>query len=624
MTTKIPTLRGFVGRLVFFIVSGAVLGSGSILGFYRLTLQATPADQKVITGRGWIVTVIAGLVYLTTILVICRPLIRFLRSIKAGREVDDQYLSSIQDSALSLGPKMAIIGFGFYLAVTPVNIAISFHDLGWSLDTLWYALAAGVMAGLLLVPLALNLANWATRPVVDYTVSASRRLMTSRRAGWSINLRPKLLFTFGPLILSGQIFAAMVGYSQTKAIFENQAKLQQAFVPPEKEHLLKDHIEHRSDPGIRSTAFYQSHLGDLIIFYSIFISVTMAVGLLLILFFASEISRPVKVLSRIGDRINEGNFREPVRLISNDEFADLGASLNRMMSTIVAQMEEMGSILNALRDGIRKMDETANTVLAVSAEQSSGATEQASAVQETSSIAEEIVATARQISERAKSVDGLAGNTLNMSLAGEKTLEEARQGFAAISDQVTAIGAAMTQLETRFQETYKIVEWMEDIAEQTELLSLNAALEAAGAGEEGRRFSVVAQNTRRLAVRAAEAASEIRAMIEGIQQATVESTMLAEAGRAKVDKGGESISAAVSALKTISNSAHAASSAAREITMSTNQQTTASEQLAGSVAEVQEVAKRVEEGAREIESAISEMHEFAEQLRGMVETKESG
>ncbi|HUT55737.1 MAG TPA: methyl-accepting chemotaxis protein [bacterium] len=621
MTTAAPTLRGFLARLVSFVVAGGALGSTTVLAFYRLTLQATPADQKIITAKGFIITVIGGLIYLTTILLICRPLMRFARGIGPDQKYDDDYLSSIQDQAMKLGPKMAALGFIFYTAVTPVNLAISFRSLDWPLSTLWFGVGAGLIAGLLLMPLALNLANWAVRPIVDYSVKASRRTVAARRAGWPISLRMKLLFTFGPLILAGQLFGAAVGYSQTQGIFENQVKLQRAFVPPGKENLLIDTVLHRSDPGIRSTRYYQSHLGDLILFYSLFMSVTMAVGLVLILLFAYEISLPVKTLNLIGDRIKLGNFLEPIRLVTSDEFADLGSSLNRMMDTIVDQMEEMARILNTLRDGVAKMDETANTVLAVSAEQSSGATEQASSVQETGSIAEEIVATARQISERAKSVDKLAGNTLNASLDGEKTLDEASKGFAAISDQVTAIGAAMTQLETRFQETYKIVEWMEDIAEQTELLSLNAALEAAGAGEEGRRFSVVAQATRRLAQRAAEAANEIRTMIESIQQATVESTLLAEDGRAKVEKGGTFITAAVSALKTISDFAQSTSSSVREITMSTNQQTTASEQLAGSVAEVQEVARRIEEGAKEIESAIAGMRDFAEELRATVETK---
>jgi methyl-accepting chemotaxis protein len=621
MAAKAPTLRAFLLRLVSFIVAGGVLGSSSVLAFYRLTLQATPADQKIITGKGLIITIIGGLAYLTTILLICRPLMRFMRGISREREYEDQYLSSIQDQAMKLGPKMAALGLIFYVSVTPVNLAISFRSLNWPWSTLWYGVGAGLIAGLLLMPLALNLANWAVRPIVDYSVRVSRRTVAARRAGWPISLRMKLLFTFGPLILAGQLFGAAVGYSQTQGIFENQVRLQQAFVPPEKENLLIDTILHRSDPGIRSTRYYQSHLGDLMLFYSIFMSVTMAVGLVLILLFAYEISLPVKTLNLIGDRIKLGNYLDPIRLVSSDEFADLGSSLNRMMDTITGQMEEMARILNTLRDGVVKMDETSNTVLAVSAEQSAGATEQATAVHETGSIAEEIVATARQISERAKSVDTLAGNTLGASLTGEKTLEEATRGFAAISDQVTAIGAAMTQLETRFQETYKIVEWMEDIAEQTELLSLNAALEAAGAGEEGRRFSVVAQATRRLAQRASEAAGEIRAMIEGIQKATVESTLLAEDGRVKVEKGGTFIAAAVSALKTISEFAQSTSSSVREITMSTNQQTMASEQLAGSVAEVQEVARRIEEGAKEIESAIAEMRDFAEELRKTVDNK---
>jgi methyl-accepting chemotaxis protein len=191
-------------------------------------------------------------------------------------------------------------------------------------------------------------------------------------------------------------------------------------------------------------------------------------------------------------------------------------------------------------------------------------------------------------------------------------------------EQVAAILAAMRELEDRFQAIYKMVAMTGEIAEQTELLALNAALEAAGAGLAGQRFMVVADATKRLANRAAEASREIRELVQTIQQATMKTIRIAEGGQDKVAAGGGVMAEAMEAIRSISALADSTSRAVGEITLSTRQQTTGAEQLAGSVAEVHEVARKVEAGAKEIQAAITELQSFAETLRATVEVSKGG
>lgn len=619
MKNKAPTVAGLFSRTFLFIVSGVFLGSGQILAFYRFTLQSTAADQKLITGRGWPISLTGSVIYLITILIIIRPLFNFVRAVGRDEKFDDDYLIKIQNQALNLGLKMAILAGIFYIGVTPLNLALSIRELGWPLITVLYGVFAGVISSLLVIPLAINLANWLVRPIVDYTAQISDGLALSRRAGRTIGLRSKLLITSMPLICAALLYSSLVGYSQTQAIFENQSRMQATFVSYENQKLLADKIEHKSDPQIRSTKFYQIRMGNLKLFYLIFIASAMAVSWLLTLFSATEITQPVKVLALASERIKDGNLEESVRLVTNDEFSELGASINRMTSTIIGQMKSMEALVEKLREGIRHLDDTASVVLTVSAEQSTGATEQSSALQEASSIASEIRASAEQIAERAKGMDTIAASTHQACEDGEKKLQVAQDGFQGIAEQSNMILVTMKDMEGRFKETYKVVKWIEEIAEQTGLLALNAALEAVGAGSQGRRFTVVAEETRQLAVKASGNTKAVKELLERIQEATIHGAKIAEAGKKKVVEGGQAIREAAEALRKISSLAGTTSSAVHEITISTGQQSSAAAQLATSFSEVHEVTTKVVEGTREIESALGKLRSFAEILRDTVE-----
>lgn len=621
MEAKAPTLRGFALRLLVFIVSGYFLGATTIMAFYRLTLQATITDQALITKMAAPISGTAGVIYLTIILIIVRPLFRCVRSLSRGEKVGDEFIARVQDQALSLGPKMAVLAICSYCVMTPLVFIRGLLTLGWPWSTLWFALIAGLVAGLIMIPLAMNLATWIVQPLLDYTTQHVGQLAPSRRAGLPLSLRAKLLITFLPMIAAVLIFTSMVGYSQTQYLFVNFEKLEQTLLTPDAQKQLVNSVQHKTDPGIRGSRFFRERLGNLKTFYALAVAVAMAIMVLLTLLFALSLTRPVRVLSEATKRISEGHPEESLRLVTNDELSELGARVNRIKDNIIGQMQALAAVAAKLEHGIRRMNETVNTVMAVSAEQSSGATEQATSVQETVSIAEEIAATASQIMEKSKMVDGLVGKTLAACDEGKKNLEQATASFGGISEQADQSREATRQIEDEFEQTFKIVEWMEDIAEQTELLALNAALEAAGAGAEGRRFQVVAEATRRLAVRSAEATREVRTLVQTIREATQESSRIAEAGKIRVAQGGAALDEVGKSLRTISSFAANTSTAVREITLSTGQQSSASQQLAGSIAEISQVAAKVEEGAKETESTLAELRTFAEALR---ETAEQG
>ncbi len=566
----------FLARLAAIISIVTVSGATVILQLFRQIVSPNwdeTLEMIRVTAPFCLAITIA---YMAVVYVVARPVLKFLSYRDNGLPVDEPMVLAAQDRAAGLPYILAGTGFIAFLIGSPAISWISLLQLDWPLTLGVFGIVGGVITGFIGVPLYLYMGNWLTGPALGQTIESMPEAGTCRRAGIKIGLGAKLVLTVVSLVGAGSGYALAISYS------ENQE--------PEK------------------AAFY----------FILWLGVVL-VSMVLAYAAGLEITRPIMVLQSSARKVASGEYDEPIKLVSTDEMAELGETVNAMMRTIVGGMREMRGVVSDLESGIRKMDETVETILDVSSLQSSGATEQASAVQESSAIAEEIVATARGISDRAESVNRAADATLSACREGKALLDGAGGEFESISTQAGEISRAMRDLEQSFNETYKIVEWIEDVAEQTELLSLNAALEAAGAGELGKRFGVVAEATRRLAARSAEAAGEIRSLILSIQDRALEASEAAAGGESRVEEGARSIREVAEAFANISRLAESTSNSANEITLSTRQQSTASEELASSIAEVRDVAKRVEEGSREVAASISMIKEFADHLRITIE-----
>lgn len=534
---------------------------------------------------GPVVNVLLGSFMVITYLYV-RPLPLYLKALSKGQTPDLDHIRRVHDRGLNYPYFMAFFALPFYMVGGYWGTKLVCKALEWPERLMFYGFLGGIMSALLAAPMSIYAYHWLTEPVIQLAAEKAKGLSPARQAGWRIPVRAKLIVSIFTLVMAVGSYFALVAFSQV-------------------------------DPQL-GRAVGAGTSGIITIYWSL-LAVASALALILAVLASNEITRPFNILQKVTDRVSRGEYDQPVRLVGNDETVELGAAFNRMLETIREQMDAMTGVVGNLRGGIEQVDEAVNTILSICSEQSTGATEQASAVQESSSIAEEIVATARQIAGRARAVDDVASSSLSACQDGESKLGEARSGFEAIADQVRSYQAAMKELEDRFLDTYKIVEWIEDVSEQTELLALNAALEAAGAGVEGKRFQVVAQANRRLALRSEEAAKEIRSLIETIQTATLESMRIAQGGGEKISSGSAAITAAVKALNHISGFARSTSTSVKEITMSTDQQSQASEQLASSIDEVRKVARKVEDGAHQIENAISELRDFADSLRQTVE-----
>lgn len=351
--------------------------------------------------------------------------------------------------------------------------------------------------------------------------------------------------------------------------------------------------------------------------------IMLAVTSFTIYIVVKRITKPLLRLTEVARRIADGNLDEEVPVESRDEIGKLAEAFNKMTTVIVknlkVEIEKSNRLMASIKDAIVHLSSSASEMMAISVQQSSGASEQAAAVQEVTTTSEEIAITAKQITSNALSVETMAESTSQSCHVGTGEVTNAINGMSILKQQVQGIAASMLKLGDNSQKIGGIVEIIDEISDQTNLLALNAAIEAAGAGEAGKRFAIVAQEVRRLAERTVEATRQIKGLIEEIQKATNSTIMVTEEGTKAVDSASHLVDKVQLSFDSIIGLVEQTACSAKEITLSTQQQTSACEQMAETMTEVRDVAQQVAGSARETERAISEIIALSEKLQSLSE-----
>ncbi len=243
---------------------------------------------------------------------------------------------------------------------------------------------------------------------------------------------------------------------------------------------------------------------------------------------------------------------------------------------------------------VGKVESSSAELQAAASQQAAGAKEQATAMSEITTTISELLAMSRQIAESAQRVAQIASQTAQAARSGEATVEKAHESIAVIKRQVDLVVSHTLELGKRSQQIGAVVDVVSELAEQTNILAINATIEAAGAGETGKRFAIVADEIRKLADRVAGSAKEIRGQIDDVRAAVNTTIMATESGSKAVDAGSRQFGEVASGFKQISDLVSTTTEAAREIELSTQQQTTAVEQVNVAISSVAQATRETE------------------------------
>jgi methyl-accepting chemotaxis protein len=277
------------------------------------------------------------------------------------------------------------------------------------------------------------------------------------------------------------------------------------------------------------------------------------------------------------------------------------------------------SLANQIGTAVNQVRSSSSELQAAANQQATGAKEQAAAMAEISTTISELLATSRQIAESAQRVADNAEQTANSARSGHGTVDLTHESIGGIRKQVDQIVSHMLELGRKSQEIGAVLDIVSELAEQTNILAINATIEAAGAGESGQRFAVVADEIRKLADRVGGSTKEVRSLIDDVRSAVNTTVMATETGSKAVDAGARQFGDVASAFKQIANLVATTTDAAREIELSTKQQATAVEQVNTAIASVTQASVETETSAGQTLQTVSQMAALSRDLSRIIQ-----
>jgi twitching motility protein PilJ len=320
-----------------------------------------------------------------------------------------------------------------------------------------------------------------------------------------------------------------------------------------------------------------------------------------------ELQRNISRFLDTVTRISEGDLSR-----RGDVTADV---LGNVVDAINVMVAEIGAMIAEVREAALQVAGGANDVIEVMAQVSAGARSQSRDGMGASRAVEELTASVRQVATSAEASAQAARQALETARQGERAVGGTLAGMQRIRVEVQTIAKKIKRLGDRSMEISEIIDTIEDISSQTNLLAVNAAIEAAGAGEAGLRFSIVADEIRKLAERSTKAARDIEALVQGIQMETQELTVVMEQGTREVEAGHRVTVEAGESLKQIAGVAQRSAALAEEISTATRQQVQGAEGVSVSVQAMAGVAVQTEQAVLTARKTTAELVRLADELR---------
>ncbi|HYH97187.1 methyl-accepting chemotaxis protein [Hyalangium sp.] len=351
---------------------------------------------------------------------------------------------------------------------------------------------------------------------------------------------------------------------------------------------------------------------------------------------AGDYAEMANLLNQVLTRFSESEHRKQVAAQEIDQALDAlialvrEGDLSRWNTTtedpqLAPLLEGFGKVIETLRTFVREINEaalrlssSANQVLAASTQHETSSTEQAAAIHETTATMEELKHASAQIAENAGAVARVAEETLGAARAGRGAIAEFIQAMQQIRSDGIAVADSIAKLSKRVERIGTVVEVIDEIADRSDLLALNAALEGSRAGEAGKGFSIVAAEMRRLAENVLDSTKEIKSLITEIREATANAGSAAEASKVATESGEKLGAVAAQAVEGILAGVQETSDAARVINLATQQQRTATEQVVASMAEIEDVTRQTTQASKQATGASAELSQLAGRLAELI------
>ncbi|POP75396.1 methyl-accepting chemotaxis protein [Pseudomonas syringae] len=322
--------------------------------------------------------------------------------------------------------------------------------------------------------------------------------------------------------------------------------------------------------------------------------------------------RPLSELVRQADALGAGDLSVRLNVTSNDEIGQLSGSFNKMS-------EALSSMVSHIRTAAQEVSSRANALSGLSGGAFEGMEQQSGEITSMAGAVEEFSATSMNIADNMGNTERLAQENAQQTRIGRTSMEEASSSLQQIATSLSSTAKVIDTLGQRSQEIGSIVGVITSIADQTNLLALNAAIEAARAGEQGRGFAVVADEVRSLASRTREATDEISGMIASIQQETGNAISTMQQGNTLMQEGLSLNAKVASALAQIDEQSRSAGHQFAAITTATQEQSSTATMLSSNLQSIAMANSEQRQVMSNLAITAQELNGLATELRHEVD-----
>jgi methyl-accepting chemotaxis protein len=323
-----------------------------------------------------------------------------------------------------------------------------------------------------------------------------------------------------------------------------------------------------------------------------------------------RMTQSLRVMAAAAEQIAAGDLRSTIKPQSSNDV--LGNAFARMVENLRDQ-------IGGLVEGTNVLGSAASEISASTTQLAASASQSAAAVSETTTTVEEVRQTAQVASQKAKNVSDSAQKAAQSSQSGRKSTDDVGAGMNRIRQQMDAIASSMVRLSEQSQAIGLIMATVEDLAAQSNLLAVNAAIEAAKAGEHGKGFGVVAQEVKLLAEQSRQATNQVRTILGDIQKATTTAVLATEQGSKAVEAGTSQTEAAGQSIQALAGSVTEAAQAATQIAASSQQQLVGVDQVAAAMESIKQASTQNVASAKQLEAAARNLDELGRRLKQLVE-----
>ncbi|NMZ35279.1 methyl-accepting chemotaxis protein [Pseudomonas brenneri] len=337
----------------------------------------------------------------------------------------------------------------------------------------------------------------------------------------------------------------------------------------------------------------------------------LLVGIIAALLITRQITRPLQETLAVVERIASGDLSHNIQVTRRDELGVLQQGIQRMGTTL-------RELISGIRDGVTQIASAAEELSAVTEQTSAGVNSQkietdqvATAMHEMTATVQEVARNAEQASQAASAADGQARE-------GDKVVAEAIAQIERLADEVARSTDAMAHLQQESNKIGSVMDVIKAVAEQTNLLALNAAIEAARAGEAGRGFAVVADEVRGLAQRTQKSTEEIEGLVAGLQNGTQQVANVMNNSRSLTDSSVELTRKAGVSLENITRTVSNIQSMNQQIAAAAEQQSAVAEEISRSIVNVRDVSEQTATASDETAKSSVELARLGSQLQQMV------